>query len=529
MVPKESTNIILKPINIWRPIIGHTLISSKAVLHEIVDQEYFGLRRIQNYSKLICDAESHVELFNRLRNRTFLNYGELRQFARKYNLSRNKIQGYIKDGSKPRLYFLIEKGFSKTEGKKRFEKLRVSINYLNSTQKVLRALKTYFPFEELLGLWGRKKFFHLLNQVNKYFQVLNKLSEGGSYSQIAKDVQMRESQIWNWINKGIRPDLVNLASKIPKRVLKPRSKWLPIRMRNGYPYYPVGFTEVPLKPRKWAQIREVIDSLKTEHNMELETFFEDIEKNEAFAYVLGIMTSDAAKNGRGTSMRLDLRLSKSYDWSKEIGDYTCNCLKKLGISANEHEPEKKRSYHHWISEKSPIITWMLRCCLGIKRNEVTTYNQIRAEWLLKAPHEIKVKFLQGLSDGDGWASVSNHAIGITCGVNKSFVSKLLLSCKIRAFEAGRNIQIKKPDSVEQAVNLPFFLNASGRQKAAKKVGKMARARQSRGNAEMPSEIYERILELRKKSNSYGRIAEAIFDETGYSYSSAGIFYILKRA
>ena len=187
MVPKESTNIILKPINIWRPIIGHTLIPSKAVLHEIIDQEYFGLRRIQNFSKLIRDAESHVELFNRLRNRTFLNYGELRQFARKYNLSRNKIQGFIKDGRKPRLYFLIEKGFSKTEGKKRFEKLRVSINYLNSTQKVLRVLKTYFPFEELLGLWGRKKFFHLLHQVNKYFQVLNKLSEGGSYSQIWKE------------------------------------------------------------------------------------------------------------------------------------------------------------------------------------------------------------------------------------------------------------------------------------------------------------------------------------------------------
>ncbi|MDO8056323.1 MAG: hypothetical protein Q6361_05630 [Candidatus Hermodarchaeota archaeon] len=46
---------------------------------------------------------------------------------------------------------------------------------------------------------------------------------------------------------------------------------------------------------------------------------------------------------------------------------------------------------------------------------------------------------------------------------------------------------------------------------------------------MPFEIYSRMFELRKNGVSYGRIAEAIFDETGYSYSSAGIRYVLKSA
>ncbi len=519
----------LKQIKIWSPIINRTPITSKQILNEIINREYAGIKRIKHFNEFLQDAECHLSLFQRYRNQKQLGYGELRKLVREFNMAPQKIQSYLKDGRRPRLYFLIEKGFSKTQAAKRKKAILAPINNLESLKAVQSVLETYYPFEEMLAVWGRVKYSFLLNQVRKYFHILSHLNEGGSYSQIAREMKMRESQVWNWLNSDIKPDLLNLASKIPDTELHPGKLLLPLEMRNGYPYSPLRFIQVTVKPTTWDHILTVLESIQkveSHYTDNQRVLFNKIVKNEAFAYVLGLLTSDAAKNGKGTSLRFDLRLSKSYGWSKDVGQYACFCLGQIGISAYELPSNAKKSYFHWISEKSPLITWMLRSCLGIARKEVTTYNRIHVDWLFKAPYNIQLKFLQGLNDGDGWASVCNQAIGNTSGVNKPIILKLLQKFEIRSFEAGQNVQITNSESVNKAVQLPFFMMASGRQKSAEKIAEMIEGRSSERTGEIPIEIYSRMLELRKNGYSHGRIAESIFDETGHSYHRDKIRRIL---
>ncbi len=51
----------------------------------------------------------------------------------------------------------------------------------------------------------------------------------------------------------------------------------------------------------------------------------------------------------------------------------------------------------------------------------TIYDAIKAEWILTAPDEFRLKFLQGLNDRDGFATVKVQRMGNACGPNVPFV------------------------------------------------------------------------------------------------------------
>ena len=76
---------------------------------------------------------------------------------------------------------------------------------------------------------------------------------------------------------------------------------------------------------------------------------------------------------------------------------------------------------------------------------------------MTAPRRIRIKFVQGLNDGDGWASVKDQTIGNACEPNIAFVKQLFLTFNIESTDDGRRVRIHKQDSLIRAAQLPFFL------------------------------------------------------------------------
>ena len=254
--------------------------------------------------------------------------------------------------------------------------------------------------------------------------------------------------------------------------------------------------------------------------------FGPIPQEEAYAYLLGNLVSDAGKiTPHYTSTRLELNLSLKYDWSQQMGDAVCYYLGLLGIFA-EYKTSKSR--HRWRSQNSPLLTWIKHICLGLTPQQLTTYTPINAPWLLTAPKHIRIKFLQGLNDGDGYANTKYQKLGNACEVNSPFLIEFLLSLGINSRFLLNRVIIEQQASVIYAADLPFFLHATGRQEKANKLSRMMAARAQHAGAPMHWKAEYFIEKLAKEGKSPGEIVEFIFDELGICYYPGRIRKIMKQ-
>ena len=133
-------------------------------------------------------------------------------------------------------------------------------------------------------------------------------------------------------------------------------------------------------------------------------------------------------------------------------------------------------------------------------------------WLLNAPHQIRLKFLQGLNDGDGYVNKKYQKIGNASGVNSNFISEVLLSLGVLSRINGPRVVIEQQTSIIHAVELPYFLHANGRQKDANKLTEMIANRMLHSRMPISYEIGKYIISLKKQGNSTGEITEKIFDK-----------------
>jgi len=394
----------------------------------------------------------------------------------------------------------------------------------------MARLKTYYPAQELSTSPHHHK---RLTHCTQYFKALNLLKDGGAYLDVARTLKVRHSQIMRWLD-GQRPDYIELTRRIPTDYPESNKKWLPQKMEGNF--HPIDFILVPLNIQNWNQILEAlnqINSLENTHFKEWRQKYGEITKEAAFAYILGVMVSDASKPKQSfTSTSIDLRLTKKYQWSEQLGETTCYYLSKIGVFA-EKGPDRdssagKKTCHSWTSENSPVITWINQSCLSLQSHERTTYHPIRVNWLLTAPRHIRLKFLQGLNDGDGSASIKDQTLSNTCGPNIAFLRKLLQTLDIGSSKDEHRIKIKRQICVLRAAKLPFFLHATDRQKNADKLAEMIRVRREENPRFIPKEVIVEVHQLNRQRLSKGKIAELIFDKFRVSYDRRRINYILKK-
>jgi len=171
------------------------------------------------------------------------------------------------------------------------------------------------------------------------------------------------------------------------------------------------------------------------------------------------------------------------------------------------------------------MTWMICACLGLKEQECTTYHPIEGRWLLEVSKPDRVAFLQGLNDGDGWASTRDQSLGNAYAPNIRFVRDLLLTLGIDSASDGTRVRIRSQAGITRAAQIPFFRHATERQRNANKLAEMVSVRQQQVPGTASPKIAEAILTLRAKGLSYSEIAEQLFDKFGVSFDHS---YVVRR-
>jgi hypothetical protein len=460
-------------LNFWQPCINGSTISTKDQLREIINIEYSSLLLKQNFAKLMNEAERHIELIEEIKKKDQLERGDITHLAMKFNFSTQKVHKYLKYGTRPRLYWLLDKCCSKTVALQKIANIKSELNGIRTLEDAMDRLDSYYPFKSITLT---KSFERRLNHSKKFFEVFQIMKNGGCYHDVARILNVSTHLVQGWLTKRHKPALINLACQIPEKQITSGNKWLPMKLEVGYAFNPTEFISVPLQIESWKQVQEVLDRVKPLQNNQTkiwENQFDKISKAEAFAYTLGLIVSDSRKETRFVSSRLDLSLSKVYDWSEQVGKAFCYYLSRLGIKAKKADDNNPQN-HRWQSRMAPLLTWMKQTCLGLQKNQTTSKNPIKATWIFNAPHRIRLKIFQGITDGDGHASVKNQNLGIATSINRDFLQKLLKSFNIDSIydKKGRSLVVVRNESILQAASLPFFLHAVGRQKNADKIEAM---------------------------------------------------------
>jgi transcriptional regulator with XRE-family HTH domain len=518
------------PIRIWHPTIHGTPITTAKHLHHVITNQYPGLTRNPHFPQLLTDAKTHLTLITLLGREHRLRRGDFTRLARQVAASRQLVTAYIHQARQPRLYYLIEHTLTKTDAHARLALIQREGNGLCSTHDVKRRLATYYlaPFHEKSPQHQRR-----LAQCNAYFHALKMFSDGGCFIDAARALGVHHSQVSRWLS-GHRPDLVELARRIPDQLPAPAHKWLPLKI--DYAFRPTDFIQVPSHVTNHAQIEGVLEQLRPLDNTKMKLYvrrFAPVTKEEAFYYLLGLIVSDFAKNRpRTSSTELVLNLSKKYEWAQQLGEAACYYLGMLGIHATRAEDTASskgpRTCYSWRSQKSTFMTWVICTCLGLKEHQRTTYHPLEGRWLLEVPKPDRVAFLQGLNDGDGWASTRDQSLGNACAPNIRFVRDLLLTLGINSASDGARVRIRSQAGITRATQIPFFRHALERQRNANKLAEMVSVRQQQMPGTTSPKIAETILTLRAKGLSYSEIAEQLFDKFGVSFDHSHVMRRMKR-
>ena len=204
-------------LDVWQPQIDKIMIFTKEQLREILRNEYSPLLQKPRFVKMLDEAERHLDLIKELRKASQFKWGYLTHLARKFGFSTQQIHKYLKCGVQPRLYWLLERCFSKTEALKRITNIHSELDGLRSFEDIILRLETYYPFEPLTMTNSfYKRFCHAEN----FFEVFQMLKNGGCLKDVARSLDMSANIVRSWFTKGQKPDLVNLACQIPKEKCK---------------------------------------------------------------------------------------------------------------------------------------------------------------------------------------------------------------------------------------------------------------------------------------------------------------------
>ncbi len=156
-------------------------------------------------------------------------------------------------------------------------------------------------------------------------------------------------------------------------------------------------------------------------------------------YLLGFMVGDAGKNfsPEHSWARLQLDLCRKHPENLMLGHFVSDCVLMLGIQCTRivDSPPREREPHglyRWQSYFSEVVVWLFTSCLGLRLDELTSYNPVRMDWLLSASHGHRVWFVRGLADSDGCVNINNRTVEITSAPNSVFVKALFNSLGVKA-------------------------------------------------------------------------------------------------
>jgi intein/homing endonuclease len=171
--------------------------------------------------------------------------------------------------------------------------------------------------------------------------------------------------------------------------------------------------------------------------------------------------------------------------------------------------------------------WMKKAVLGLDASENKKNVAIKADWILNMPQDWKVAFIQGLADGDGYASIPRFDTGIATITNQEFFAELLASVGIESTTGDERTRIKKHDEILKARELPLFRFATGRQQILVDMCNIIKLKPKRRHR-IPEEEKKLVMELYRSGLKPGKIVEILWHEHGLARTTDMIYTLIRR-
>lgn len=209
------------------------------------------------------------------------------------------------------------------------------------------------------------------------------------------------------------------------------------------------FIKVPTKIEGYNDIIHVLNQLELNEQgyKRLKKFNLTLNKvNHSqhlfFAYLLGFLVGDFSKKEIkrkfGVTRRFGLSLTQAHLENERVGEFASLCVNSIGLRMNRVKDTKpgrmnKYPFFRWNGQCSSLAQWIYNVCLGLRDNQVTTYDEIKADWILTAPSDFKIWFIQGLADSDGFIDTGTLETGIIVTPNKKLIERIFKTLDIHIY------------------------------------------------------------------------------------------------
>ena len=518
-------------LRLWIPRVNGERVESIERLEDIVRERYPGLMRHKRYPDYIRQARLHLELVQRFQNEE-LKRGDIAKIERETGESPVTMKRWLIEGAKPRVYHYLTRN-PLDDREDRVAKILTSLQGVTDMETLKRRRRTLFLYK---ALEKSKSHASNLERARLFFQFLEEYAKGGMLKGVAKRLGIGKSTISEWFGGSQLPSYIRMAVVIPSEQPDLGKKWLPLQL-NSRTNLPEQFIQVPETVTSEEDLLFVLRqlrSLRTHGMKEFEKKYGREPTALAFMYLLGLIVSDGGfDSDSDQSARVVLYASKKYQWSLRLGMAFSYTMGRIGMKVERRADETKVKSgktivcNVWASQASPLLRWVKEVLLGLKRSHSKKETPTDAEWILRMPRDYRVAFLQGLADGDGYASIKAFCLGIASKPNRDFISKLLSTFDIQSNLKKTKVVIKRHDDILRGNSLPLFRHATSRKKnhdeLCKIIGLLDR---SHGN--VPEKELIIIMKLHKRRLSPGEITESLWFDHGIARSTSSIERIIHR-
>jgi hypothetical protein len=425
---------------------------------------------------------------------------------------------------------MLDRSLSVSEARKELDAILKKLKGVVSFLEYKKRMRSFYLHDALKLRPNYAKDYEL---VKEFFQFLKALEKGGLFTDIIKRGELtmgttKQRRLYHRF-----PRLIGVACSIPETPPKRGHRWIPLIInKRGTPEK---YVEVPLKINRVSDLKTILDQLESLKGRKMSKWtkrFGSIPKLKAFMYLLGALVSDGSF-GRviGISTRTSISLSTKYPWSETFGDAFCYCLGIFGINANRTKNSTFKNKEgqdiekmNWSSSASPFLLWMRNSLLGLRTDAPKNEQSIQADWISQIPQDLIVPFLQGVADGDGYASVRSLNAGIGTKHNKDFFKLLLSIFHIDTRDGGTGLEITRKNSLRNAAELPLFRCANGRQFRLNTIIEMIASMKW---TKVSDEERDKILEYHRRGIIANQIVPLLWSEFGKTRRSGTIQKVIK--
>ncbi|TFH07669.1 MAG: hypothetical protein E4H14_07960 [Candidatus Thorarchaeota archaeon] len=531
--PRELQETKKYAVNMWVPELDGVRVESYDHLVELLKSRSPVFFKRKDADKLLKDARLHIELYQEYGNREYLEKGEVAALSKKLKKSPITLKRYLREGVMPKVYYWSNMVPS-AERERKLEDLLSRLNGVTTEKEYDRRFSTLYFYDEMSTTADhiQKDEF-----ARKFFEFIREYGESGFLVDLAKRLGIGKSTISAWFDGIQLPTRIAFATLIPQESPRVGFKWLPKKL-NHITNLPENFIQVPLKITSQQDLLDVLGQLtplESKAMREYEKEMGEVSQAIAFMYLLGLMVSDGGfKSDVDYSAKVELFVSKKYSWGSTLGKGFCYTLGKVGVSAKRDSDQEKVKengkiigFRKYSSEASPLLMWMKKVLLGLKISEIKKSVAINADWILNIPHEWKVAFIQGLADGDGYASIPRFDTAITTTTNEKFFAKLLSSIGIEATTGDNRARIKKHDEILKARELPLFKFARGRQQILDDMCKIIELK-PKGRRRIPEDERKLVMELYRTGLKPWEIVEKLWHDQGLARTTGMIYSLIQK-